>query len=65
MSVTVTEPKYKVPEVAKHLRKAEKTVWKMIGEGKIAVYRIGRNVVVGEKELTRILEESFCPAKSA
>jgi excisionase family DNA binding protein len=65
MSAKVTEPKYKVPEAAKLLRKADKTMWAMIGDGRIGVYRVGRNVLIGESEILRLLEEGYCPAKTA
>jgi excisionase family DNA binding protein len=65
MSVSVAEPKYKVPEAAKLLRKSDKTMWAMIADGRIGVYRVGRNVLIGERELQRLLEDGYCPAKSA
>lgn len=36
-----------------------KTIWNRIGNGDIAVYRIGRSVRIGESEVKRILEEGF------
>jgi excisionase family DNA binding protein len=65
MTVSVAEPKYRVPEAAKLLRKAEKTMWAMIGDGRIGVYRVGRNVLIGERELQRLLEEGYSPARTA
>ena len=59
----VREKKYKVPEVAPILGKSEKTIWTMVADGRIGVYRIGRSVRVGEGELRRILEENFQPAR--
>ena len=59
----VREKKYKVPEVAVILGKAEKTIWTMVGDGRIGVYRIGRSVRIGEGEINRILEEGFTPAR--
>jgi excisionase family DNA binding protein len=65
MAAMVMEPKYKVPEAAKLLRKSEKGLWAMIGDGRIGVYRVGRNVLIGERELQRLLEEGYCPAKQS
>jgi excisionase family DNA binding protein len=63
MAVKVAEPKYKVPEAAKLLGQAEKTTWNWIALQKIAVYRVGRSVLVPESEIARILQDGFCPAK--
>jgi excisionase family DNA binding protein len=65
MAVSVAEKKYKVPEAAKLLRKADKTMWAMIADGRIGVYRVGRNVLIGESEILRLLEEGYFPARSA
>jgi excisionase family DNA binding protein len=60
----VAEKKYPVPEVAKILGIAEKTVRKKILEGELGVYRIGTCVRVGENELRRVLEQGFTPARN-
>jgi excisionase family DNA binding protein len=65
MSVTVAEPKYKVPETAKLLRKSEKNIWAMIGERRIGVHRVGRSVLIPESEIQRLLDEGYTPARTA
>jgi excisionase family DNA binding protein len=61
----IREKKYKVPEAAEFLGISEKTLWSKIGGARIAVYRIGRCVRIGESELIRVLEEGFTPAQRA
>jgi excisionase family DNA binding protein len=65
MSVTVSEPKYKVGEAAKLLRKSEKNIWAMIADRRIGVHRVGRSVLIPESEIQRLLDEGYCPAKTA
>lgn len=61
--MNVREEKFKVPEAAQMLGKSPKTIWTMVADGRIGVYRIGRSVRIGESELRRILEECFTPAR--
>ena len=61
----IMEKRYKVPAAAQILGIAEKTLWTWIGERRIGVYRIGRAVFVGEREIQRILEEGFTPPRQA
>lgn len=63
MGVVIDERKYRVPEAAALLAQHPKTIWNRIGNGDIAVYRIGRSVRIGESEIRRILEEGFQPAR--
>jgi excisionase family DNA binding protein len=65
MNAIVAEAKYKVPEAAKLIRRSEKGLWAMIGQGRIGVYRVGRSVLIGEAEIQRLLEEGFTPARTA
>jgi excisionase family DNA binding protein len=64
MSPSLTEKKYKVPEAAELLRFKEATVRKWILLQRIAVYRVGKMVLIPESEIKRILEDGFRPAKS-
>jgi excisionase family DNA binding protein len=59
----IREQKHKVPEAAKFLGKSPKTVWTMVADGRIGVYRVGKSVLIGESEIRRILEEGFTPAR--
>lgn len=41
-----------------------KTVWKWIGQGRIAVTRIGgRSVRIPQSEIDRLVEEGYSPAR--
>lgn len=62
-NVNVHERKFPVPEAAAILGIAPKTLWTWIGERKIAVYRIGRSVRVGESAISGVLESGFTPAR--
>ena len=61
----VTEPKYTIPETAEFFGVSTKKIWNDVGAKRIAVYRIGKCVRVGESEIQRILEEGFSPARTA
>jgi excisionase family DNA binding protein len=63
MSTMLTEKKYKVREAAELLGCKVKTIRRWILFQKIAVYRIGRMVLIPESEIRRILEDGFRPAK--
>lgn len=63
MQVDLNEPKHKVPVAAGMLGVCAKTLWNKIGQGDVAVYRIGRSVRIGESEIRRILEDGFQPAR--
>lgn len=55
----------KVPEAAKQLRKADKTLWAWIAQRKIATVRVGRNVFIPQSEIDRLLTEGYTPAREA
>jgi excisionase family DNA binding protein len=59
----VSEKKYKIPEAAKLLGQQQSTTRKWILLRKIAVFRVGKTILIPESEITRILEDAFCPAK--
>jgi excisionase family DNA binding protein len=63
MTTRLTEKRYKVREAAEILGKAENTMRNWIQFRKIAVIRIGGSILIPESEITRILEDGFCPAK--
>jgi excisionase family DNA binding protein len=62
--VKVSEPKYRIREAAKLLGQKETTTRNWILSRRIAVYRVGKTILIPESEITRILEDAFCPAKS-
>jgi excisionase family DNA binding protein len=64
-SSVLTEKKYSVPQAAELLGLAPKTLWTKVGNRQISVYRIGRCVRVGEREIMRLLNEGFMPARDA
>jgi excisionase family DNA binding protein len=62
--VSVSEPKYRIPEAAKLLCQKESTTRKWILLRKIAVYRVGKTILIPESEIARILADGFRPSKS-
>ena len=54
---------FKVPEFADELNVSPKTVWNRIGDGRLAVLRIGRSVRIPETELNRLIQEGSVPAR--
>jgi excisionase family DNA binding protein len=48
---------FKVPEFADELNVSKKTIWNRIGDGRLAVLRIGRSVRIPETELNRLIQE--------
>lgn len=63
--VDIKEKKYSVFEAAEFLGLKYKTLWTKIGNREIGVYRVGRSVRIGEREIQRVLEEGFTPARDA
>jgi excisionase family DNA binding protein len=62
---TADERKLTVRETAKALGVIEACIRRWILLRKIACFRIGRLVRIGESEVTRILEEGFVPVREA
>jgi excisionase family DNA binding protein len=59
----IREKRYTIPEAAEILSISEKTLYRWVGERKVSVYRIGRQVRLGEHTIARILEDGFIPAR--
>jgi excisionase family DNA binding protein len=64
ISINLAEPKYRIPEAAKLLCQEQSTTRKWILLRKIAVFRVGKTILIPESEITRILEDGFRQAKS-
>jgi excisionase family DNA binding protein len=63
-STMLAEPKYRVAEAAKMLGQEQSTTRKWILLRKIAVFRVGKTILIPESEIKRIMEDGFRPAKS-
>jgi excisionase family DNA binding protein len=63
MAARALDPKYRVAEAAKMLGQEQSTTRKWILLRKIAVFRVGKTILIPESEIERILEDGFCPAK--
>jgi excisionase family DNA binding protein len=56
---------WKVPEFASHFSVADKTAWAWVAAGRVGVVRLGRSVRIPQREVDRLAEEGFTPARTA
>jgi excisionase family DNA binding protein len=60
----VTGKLHRVPEAAGEMNISVKTLWNWIAQGRIAVVRLGGHAVrVPQKEIERLIEERYSPAR--
>jgi len=50
-----------VPQAAKRMTISEKSTWRMVYSGRVAVVRIGRSVRVTEESVEGIIDEGTTP----
>lgn len=63
MASRALEPKYRVAEAAQMLGQKQSTTRRWILLRKISVFRVGATILIPESEITRILDDGYCPAK--
>jgi excisionase family DNA binding protein len=51
------DPILTIPQVAEYLSVSERTVWRMIADGRLATIKFGSSTRIRESELSRFLDE--------